>query len=237
MEEEGEPDEFIDVLDILDGRGEPESDDDTTQTQTRPEKTLPTADEESNSRSESHSDSDEEEDGEEEDEHEPSTFEPSLSEDEDEDETGSALQNLEAFITTLSTEANPGTKRKASPLPTDEPARKRRVLKDSTQVGLESEWGVHPGENRPPSSSSFPFSHHTNQLTNARISQGRRNSTSQTSSPLCNPPPRRSINPSKLSPPRALWWRRRWRSARRSAWIGRRRMSRRRRRSGSGRGS
>lgn len=129
-EEGGEPDEFIDVLDILDGRGEPESEDDKGGME----------------REKTERDLDEEEDEELiEDEEELVAPEFSISEDEEEAEPA-ALANLETFITSL----DAGQKRKA---PDDVPGsenhervRKRRLLKEQTQAGVESEFAAQPGK-------------------------------------------------------------------------------------------
>ncbi|PBK84660.1 Utp14-domain-containing protein [Armillaria gallica] len=134
-DEEGEDDEFIDVLDILDGRGEPDNGtDNEAQPSSSKKPTPPTparASEDTEGR-----DTDEEEEEEESDEEDP--FTPS-----DEDEAvPEALENLQNFISTLDTSSK---KRKpsAEELPVDAPPRKRRILKERTEAGEENEFRTH----------------------------------------------------------------------------------------------
>ncbi|KAJ7590843.1 Utp14-domain-containing protein [Mycena floridula] len=114
-EEDGDDDEFIDVLDILDGRGEPDN---------------PSDDQE---------DQQEDDDEEEEDEEEDSPAEE-LSDDET---AAGALDELETFISTL----DPSSQKRKLPAQesTDvrERPRKRRMLKERTETGLESEFRAH----------------------------------------------------------------------------------------------
>ncbi len=138
-DEEGEDDEFIDVLDILDGRGEPDNGtDNEAQPSSSKKPTPPTpacAGENTEGR-----DTDEEEEEEESDEEDP--FTPS-----DEDEAvPEALENLQNFISTLDTSSK---KRKSSAEepPVDAPPRKRRILKERTEAGEENEFRTHGAGN------------------------------------------------------------------------------------------
>ncbi|KAI0347583.1 Utp14-domain-containing protein [Trametopsis cervina] len=140
-EEDGDPDEFIDVLDVLDGRGEAESEDGLRVPEPLHE-VVPTGRGEPSTHEESDADGDEP--------NVTSDGESSLSGDEMEADP-SALQHLEEFITTL----DAGTKRKepgdeSSPQihASDSRARKRRLLKEQTQSGVESEFAAHPGTTR-----------------------------------------------------------------------------------------
>ncbi|KAL6304845.1 Utp14 protein-domain-containing protein [Sparassis latifolia] len=159
-EEEGYPDEFIDVLDILDGRGEPESGNNMGEKEKegaesrknkKPEKPILNV----QGVDEGNDDEDEEMDaGDGEGE---SQFQASEEEDDDhrisasegEDEDLSALQNLEDFVSSLDV----GQKRKA---PDDAEgtegrgddtirARKKRILKERTEAGEENEFAAHLG--------------------------------------------------------------------------------------------
>lgn len=135
---------------MLDGRGEPESEEDlaggkeeSSSGQAAERKGNPAGESESNHGSD---EDDEDEDGE--DASFAADHASSISEDEAE-ANDDALQNLEAFITKL----EPGQKRKA---PDGEPEaqihtqdnrpRKRRLLKERTQVGVESEFAAQPGK-------------------------------------------------------------------------------------------
>ncbi|KAI0094168.1 Utp14 protein-domain-containing protein [Irpex rosettiformis] len=142
-EEEGDPDEFIDVLDMLDGRGEPQSEDDIKKVDKRGHHEVRAQVDDEDESASSEEDDDEEEDD---DADEP--IEPDYTPSDLEDEDPSALANLETFITNL----DAGRKRKA---PEDEPfttqgqqdraTRKRRLLKEQTQVGVENEFAAQPG--------------------------------------------------------------------------------------------
>ena len=162
-EEEGDPSEFIDVLDILDGRGEPESEDDVGEVereslQKASDMRKPGAgegsDEDAMEEDEQEveqgqadgGDEDEDENNEDEDEDEDAP--PLTIEADDAEVDDSALQNLESFISGL----DAGSKRKApedsdaSDLRVDEPKKqKRRILKEQTQVGAENEFAALSG--------------------------------------------------------------------------------------------
>ncbi|KIP03917.1 hypothetical protein PHLGIDRAFT_25886 [Phlebiopsis gigantea 11061_1 CR5-6] len=159
-EEEGDPDEFIDVLDILDGRGQPESEDDSAQVarEGSPEGSrngsdeyggndLGEVDEEIDAVGEGENDSDDEEEDDSlsHGEH-PYKFAP----DDEEDADPSALDHLENFITSLDT----GSKRKASEdadaaeSAADKRKRRRRILKEQTQAGVESEFAAQAGASK-----------------------------------------------------------------------------------------
>ncbi|KAI0654444.1 Utp14 protein-domain-containing protein [Cubamyces menziesii] len=145
-EEEGDPSEFIDVLDVLDGRGEPESEDERGKAQredvqkeraSRKTAEADEEDEEMDSDEEAHSEEeDSEEGGDDEDEEMISASEV------EEEGDDSALLDLENFVTGL----DAGQKRKA---PDDEDgkegeeakrARKRRLLPERTEAGAENEF-------------------------------------------------------------------------------------------------
>lgn len=136
-EEEGDPSKFIDVLDVLDGRGDPESEDehqDAKKTSSlKTDAAQMSEDEEEDEEMNSEEDSEEDED---EDDKMGSASEP---EDEEDD---SALQDLEQFVSGL----DAGQKRKApdeddgkdvDPKPA---ARKRRLLPERTELGAENEF-------------------------------------------------------------------------------------------------
>ncbi|KAK0194413.1 Utp14-domain-containing protein [Armillaria mellea] len=134
-DEGGEDDEFIDVLDILDGRGEPDNGTDNEAQPSSSKKSLPLTPARALENVEGR-DTDEEEEEEEPDDEDP--FTPS-----DEDEAApDALENLQNFISTLETSSK---KRKpsAEDLPVDVPPRKRRILKERTEAGEENEFRTH----------------------------------------------------------------------------------------------
>ncbi|KAJ3767843.1 Utp14-domain-containing protein [Lentinula raphanica] len=135
-EESGEDDEFIDVLDILDGKGEPLNDEDNDPppppTQLR---NGPSSDEEMDDRENEDRGGDEEE-AEEEDEDEDDKISISLSE--AEDEAAGALDDLQTFVSSLNPSSSISHKRKPDEEP-DQP-RKRRFIKERTETGPESEF-------------------------------------------------------------------------------------------------
>lgn len=133
--EEGEPNEFFDVLDILDGRADPLSDDE-----------LPTAPSRGNGTSRASSDGGEEEEEADDDEDdlgmdlEPEDlFMPS----DDEADVG-ALQNLGQFVSNLDS----STKRKthedegAATAEDNAPRKKRKLLKERNEAGAENEFAA-----------------------------------------------------------------------------------------------
>ncbi|KAK0205350.1 Utp14-domain-containing protein [Desarmillaria ectypa] len=134
VDEEGEDDEFIDVLDILDGRGEPDNGTDEAQPSSSKKATPPTP-----SRVRENvegGDKDEEEEEEE-------SGEEDLFSSPDEDEAApEALENLQNFISTLDTSSKK-RKTSADDLPVDAPPRKRRILKERTEAGEENEFRTH----------------------------------------------------------------------------------------------
>ncbi len=153
-EEEGDPDEFIDVLDILDGRGEPQSEDDLGEVQKQPsvrrQEKSRRPQEETNAGTDIRSGEGESEDEEMDEEEVEDASEDVISVSESEDDAdASALQNLETFITSL----DAGKKRK---VPDDNDAtetpagqdrkQRRRLLKEQTQTGTESEFAAAAGE-------------------------------------------------------------------------------------------
>ena len=147
-EEEGDPSEFIDVLDVLDGRGDPDSGDDMGEVERQDQASA-----------KGNREGAEEGDGEGVDEDMERSEEDSDEQSEDEEETGivisasegeedeggdSALQELEHFVSSL----DAGQKRKA--LDEDDvqhggdskPARKRRLLRERTEAGAENEFAA-----------------------------------------------------------------------------------------------
>ncbi|KAI0778830.1 Utp14 protein-domain-containing protein [Trametes elegans] len=148
-EEEGDPSEFIDVLDVLDGRGEPESEDDRGQDEkaaARPkESRIHREDDEDEEMGGADDDYEDDEEDEEENDDDDDDKMASPSDEDEEDE--SALQELENFVSGL----DAGQKRKA---PDDEDAgvgadakrsRKRRLLPERTEVGPENEFAASSG--------------------------------------------------------------------------------------------
>ena len=146
-EEEGDPDEFIDVLDILDGRGEAENPDNIGEVErgSNGSRIMRENEESEGGEHEEHEGNEEDEDEDE----EPST---GLGLDEfsvDEDEADpSALDHLGSFITNL----DAGTKRKAPEdvdsaevVGDDKRKRRRHLLKEQTQTGVESEFVAQAG--------------------------------------------------------------------------------------------
>lgn len=131
-EESGEDDEFIDVLDVLDGRGDPMDEDDA-----QPPKrlALPAAEVASDSGGDEEDDDDEED--------------AAMDEDDlvasDEDVDADALDNLHSFVSSLP--SAPTRKRKlefgSSAAEPSQPARKRRVLKETGETGAENEYRPH----------------------------------------------------------------------------------------------
>jgi U3 small nucleolar RNA-associated protein 14 len=125
---DGASDEFLDVLDVLDGRGKPDFGDDEE-------------DEEDDERKDE--EEAEAEDGEDGDEEMGDAFVPS---DTEQQIDGEALDHLGAFVSQL----EPGKKRRAEDESQaapggggDPPPRKRRMLKERTEAGVEGEFGVH----------------------------------------------------------------------------------------------
>ncbi|KAI0756427.1 Utp14 protein-domain-containing protein [Daedaleopsis nitida] len=144
-EEEGDPSEFIDVLDVLDGRGEPETGDDMSGIKKDKPRTQPTREELEEVDEDEDMDGSSSSEAEEDSEQENETGRISASEDEDGEEGESALQDLETFVSGL----DASSKRKA---PDDgghdsEPqrARKRRLLRERTEAGAENEFAATSG--------------------------------------------------------------------------------------------
>jgi len=132
LEEEGEPDEFFDVLDILDGRAEPLSDDEPPAAPARQnEPSRPSPDEE-------------EEAGDEEDDQD-MDLEP---EDQfmssgDEADVG-ALQNLGQFISNLDSSSKRKTSEDEGAAVAEDnvPRKKRKLLKERNEAGAENEFAA-----------------------------------------------------------------------------------------------
>lgn len=149
-EEEGEDGEFIDVLDVLDGRGEPDLEDDDESVAK-----IKKSNASSESRIQEHStggtlaeeemededeDEDEEGEGEGEEEDEDGLI---ISGSDEEDANPSALDHLSSFVSGLETAG----KRKvidgeADETPDAQPKKRKRMLKDRTESGVESEFGA-----------------------------------------------------------------------------------------------
>jgi len=135
MEEEGEPDEFFDVLDILDGRAEPLSDDEPPAAPPRQNETSSVSPDE------------EEEPGDDEDDQgiDPESKDQFMPSD-DEADVG-ALRNLGQFISDLDL----STKRKASEnegaavAEDNVPRKKRKLLKEHNEAGAENEFAASGG--------------------------------------------------------------------------------------------
>lgn len=144
------------MLDILDGRGEPLSD----------EEVQPQGDRQSQSQMRIEEDEDdteeeevEEEEDEEEDEDEESRERALSPSDDETNDDPDALSHLESFITNL----DAGQKRKA-PDDTEDGVggaerarRKRRLLREETQGGVEGEYAAQPGKSKSPSIRLFYY--------------------------------------------------------------------------------
>lgn len=127
-EESGEDDEFIDVLDILDGRGEPLNDDDDGK-QPALQNSKPSASQ--------GSDDDNDDDDEDDDNIDDDKISITLSD--AEDEAVGALDDLQTFISSLDPTST--KKRKAAEVnEPDQSAKKRRTLIERTEAGVESEF-------------------------------------------------------------------------------------------------
>lgn len=141
-EEEGEPSEFIDLLDILDGRGDPESEDDMGEVE-REGQTDRTGQAHDGSGDDPEQGDETEDEDHSDDEHVHQS-DPELEDEANADP--SALDHLGSFITNL----DAGTKRKAPEDNAEEQSeetkrRKRRMLKEQTQNGIESEFAAQTG--------------------------------------------------------------------------------------------
>ena len=135
LEEEGEPDEFFDVLDVLDGRAEPLSDDEPPAAHVRPNETSRASSNEEEGADDNEDDQDL--DPEPEDQLMPSDNEADVG----------ALQTLGQFISNLDS----SSKRKTSE---DEgvavgeniaPRKKRKLLKERNEAGTENEFAASGG--------------------------------------------------------------------------------------------
>ena len=143
-EEEGDPSEFIDILDVLDGRGEPDLGDEAAIGKVKPPPDLKTNGMEINEDSDGDEDMDgsEEESGEEDADEQDEDVMVSASEAEDGEDGETALLELESFVSGL----DAGQKRKA---PDEDDVhdgtdmkrtRKRRLLPERTEAGIENEF-------------------------------------------------------------------------------------------------
>ena len=139
-EEEGDDSEFIDLLDVLDGKGEIDIISDSENPSNRsPENSslkIDDEDEEDAELSQQDTSSDSDSTSEEGEEEEALDFDPS----DDDEEMPDALDDLNDFISSLDFTS---TKRKATEDPSeigDTRARKRRLVKERTEAGAENEF-------------------------------------------------------------------------------------------------
>lgn len=134
MEEEGEPDEFFDVLDILDGRAEPLSDDEP-----------PAAPPHLNEISRASSD-EEEADDDEDDQDMSLEPEDQFTPSDDEADIG-ALHNLGQFVSNLdlSTKRKTSEGEGAAVAEDNPPRKKRKLLKEHNEAGAENEFAASGG--------------------------------------------------------------------------------------------
>ncbi|KAF5332696.1 hypothetical protein D9611_005277 [Ephemerocybe angulata] len=146
-EAEGEDDEFIDLLDVLDGKGDIDmgSDDEAAKkaaaTSEQPSSSRPDASEDEDEDMEDDeeiSEDDEEDDEDVEDDEDDAHIAASDEEDLGED----ALDNLQSFVSGLDTTSQT-QKRKAAD-DSEEPARarKRRIIREKTETGVEDEFRI-----------------------------------------------------------------------------------------------
>jgi len=135
LEEEGEPDEFFDVLDVLDGRAEPLSEDEPSAAPVHQSETPPAP-----------SDEEDEAGDDEEDQDMDPEPEDQLMPSDDEADVG-ALQNLGQFISNLDS----SSKRKTSEdegtgvVEDNAPRKKRKLLKEHNEAGAENEFAASGG--------------------------------------------------------------------------------------------
>lgn len=134
VEEEGRPDEFFDVLDILDGRADPLSDDEPSAPPPRQDEISHASSDEQEEEQEADDDGDQDMGAE-----EAGQFAPS------DDETDvDALDDLGQFISNL----DPSTKRKNSEddgvieAEGNAPRKKRKLLKERNEAGAENEFAA-----------------------------------------------------------------------------------------------
>ncbi|KAL0580728.1 hypothetical protein V5O48_001286 [Marasmius crinis-equi] len=133
-EESGEDDEFIDVLDILDGRGEPLNEDEDTVDAPKPGPSKQKPHEENDEE-----DGDEEEDEDEEDEN------ISISLSDAEEDAAGALDDLQNFVSSLDPSSSSKKRRadnedgESQSQPSTQP-KKRRLLREQTEAGEENEF-------------------------------------------------------------------------------------------------
>ncbi|GJJ15677.1 hypothetical protein Clacol_009955 [Clathrus columnatus] len=146
----GEEDEYLDVLDVLDGRGEPyfgdESDDEkATKTSSQPKRydkdhTKGTrGNEEKNKEAEDEEDEESEESGDEDEDEDEAPENPFLPSDDDNEEN---IDHLDSFIANLDTTRKRKADEDALEQTAAEAPRKKRILKERTQAGAENEFNV-----------------------------------------------------------------------------------------------
>ncbi|KAL0952160.1 hypothetical protein HGRIS_008776 [Hohenbuehelia grisea] len=138
-EEDGDPSEFIDVLDILDGKGDPFDEDEVAGLSSGASTSRPA---EADSEEEDPASENDDADSAEEDAQGGASISASDLESDD-DVNGEALDELQDFITQL----NPltaSTKRKAldESEASAKPVKRRHVIKERTEAGAESEFGA-----------------------------------------------------------------------------------------------
>lgn len=154
-EELGDPDEFIDVLDILDGRGEPYIEEheyadiaggkgaDQGSVEPAEDAHMLTQHEENSDNSSEGEDEAEDED----EEIEAQSGDIAVSADEDGDgDSPAALEGLQTFISRLDATVDSGGERKRkaeAEVGQDAPPRKRKAIREKTEAGKESEAGVY----------------------------------------------------------------------------------------------
>lgn len=132
VEEEGEPDEFFDVLDILDGRADPLSDDEPPAVSSRKDETSHASSEE-----EEEEEEDDNEDGRDMDTEEADQFAPS-----DDEADINALHNLGQFISDLNSSAKRKNSEGGDAVRNEDnpPRKKRKLLQERNEAGAENEF-------------------------------------------------------------------------------------------------
>ena len=135
VEEEGEPDEFFDVLDILDGRADPLSDEEPPVAPSREKQTSRVSSDEDEEEEEADDDGDDQdmvlEPGDQ--------FIPS-----DDEADVDALQNLGHFISNLDSSAKRKTSEDegAAVAEDNAPRKRRKLLKERNEAGAENEFAA-----------------------------------------------------------------------------------------------
>ncbi|KAK7049701.1 hypothetical protein VNI00_005732 [Paramarasmius palmivorus] len=140
-EESGEDDEFIDILDILDGRGEPLNDEDESQEEHPHQSRHTDKTDQSESLGDDEDEDEEDEEGENGDDGDAENISISLSD--AEEEAAGALEDLQNFVSSLDPSASSKKRRadddEATAQTTKQP-KKRRMLREHTEAGDENEF-------------------------------------------------------------------------------------------------